>query len=46
MPVRTAEAAGARALVESESFEIGLYERYRDYVSYGDCVARKVHCRA
>jgi len=36
----------ARALVESERLEIGLYERYRDYVSYGYYVARKVPCRA
>jgi len=40
----SSEAAGA--IVESEQTEIGLYERYRDYVSYGYYIARKVHCGA
>ncbi|MDR9367002.1 MAG: hypothetical protein RI575_16825 [Balneolaceae bacterium] len=31
----------ARAIVESETKEIKLYNKYKDYISYGMYVARK-----
>jgi len=39
---RHGHSAAARAIVAAEENEIGLYERYRDYVGYGYYVARKV----
>lgn len=38
---RHGHSDAARALVKAEQQEISLYERYRDYVSYGFYVARK-----
>lgn len=35
-------APAARSLVEAEQFEIALYERFSDFVSYGYYIARKV----
>jgi cyclopropane fatty-acyl-phospholipid synthase-like methyltransferase len=39
---RHAGSEAARAIVAAEEAEIVLYERFRDYVSYGFYVARKV----
>jgi len=36
------DSEAARAVVEAERHEIALYERYKDYVSYGYYIARKV----
>lgn len=38
---RHANSEAARAIVASEEAEIALYERYRDYVSYGFYIARR-----
>jgi SAM-dependent methyltransferase len=39
---RHASSDAARAVVAAEALEIDLYERYRDFVSYGFYIARKV----
>jgi hypothetical protein len=33
----------AEAIVSAEEHEISLYERHREFISYGYYVARKVH---
>ena len=32
----------AKAIVEAEEYEIALYEKYRDYYSYGVYIAKKI----
>jgi hypothetical protein len=32
----------AKAIVEAEKHEIALYEKYRDYYSYGVYIAKKI----
>jgi len=39
---RHANSEAARAIVAAEEREISLYERYREFVSYGFFIARKV----
>jgi len=39
---RNANSGAARAIVAAEEAEISLYERYREFVSYGYYIARKV----
>ena len=39
---RHVSSDAARAVVAAEAQEIDLYERYRDFVSYGFYLARKV----
>jgi len=39
---RNGDSEAARAIVAAEEAEISLYERHRQFVSYGYYVARKV----
>jgi ubiquinone/menaquinone biosynthesis C-methylase UbiE len=39
---RHGQSDQAKAIVEAEQHEIGLYEKYRDYYSYGFYLAKKV----
>lgn len=41
---RHGNADAARAIVDSEQHEISLYERHKDFVSYGYYIARKIDC--